>query len=76
MNDNSLWLWLAAGLLPYRIERQYRADGPRVIVRALFWSLTVRRRRGRYTWTLHVLVVERLRDAIWAAVMRLKGGGE
>jgi hypothetical protein len=75
MNGNELWIGLAVGLLPYRIERKCLARGGRVLeVQALFWSLAVQRRRsGRCDWKVRVPLIERLRDAAWAAVTRLRG---
>lgn len=76
MNGNEIWIWLAVGLVPYRVARKHLAGGVRSLeVRALFWSLTVRlRQSGRHDWTVRVPLVERLRDAVWSAVMRLRGG--
>jgi hypothetical protein len=32
---------------------------------------------GAFTaWTLRIPLIERVRDAVWAAVMRLKGGDQ
>jgi hypothetical protein len=75
MNANEVWIWLAVGLVPYRITWQCLAGDVRTLeVRALFWSLNVRlRRSGRHDWTLRAPLIERLRDAAWAAVMRLRG---
>lgn len=33
----------------------------------------VHRPAPRTAWTLHIPLIERLRDAVWAAVLRLKG---
>lgn len=76
MKGNEIWIWLAVGLVPYRIARKHLAGGVRLLeIRALFWSLTVRLRpSGRHDWTVRVPLVERMRDAVWAAVMRLRGG--
>jgi hypothetical protein len=79
MNENLTWAWLAAGLIPYHIEKQQPTRRERVVtIRALFWSLEVRTRRIRRTrrtdWTLRIPLIERVRDAIWAAVTRLKAG--
>jgi hypothetical protein len=76
MTANELWIGLAVGLVPYRIQRRWGPRGQRTLdVRALFWSLTVHRRRsGRLDWTLRVPIIERLRDAAWAAAQRLRGG--
>jgi hypothetical protein len=85
MNEKLTWAWLAAGLVPYHIEKRYPSRHDRVVtIRALFWTLEIRtrwlrpthrgRRSRRYTdWTLRIPLIERVRDAVWAAVMRLKG---
>jgi hypothetical protein len=76
MNAREMWVWLAVGVVPYRIERRCLAGGVRTVeVRALFWSVSVRRlRSGRCCWTVRLPLVERLREAVWAAVMRLRDG--
>ena len=86
MNEKLTWAWLAAGLVPYHIEKRYPSRRERVIkIRALFWTLDVRtswlrpishRGRGQHRsdWTLRIPLIERVRDAVWAAVLRLKGG--
>ena len=79
MNENLTWAWLAAGLLPYHIENRVPSRHERAVtIRALFWTLEVRTRRTRRTrrtdWTLRIPLIERVRDAVWAAVMRLKSG--
>ena len=75
MNEKLTWAWLAAGFIPYHIEKRYPSRHERVIaIRALFWTLEVRTyrlrplRRGgrgqrRTNWTLHILLIERVRDA-------------
>lgn len=76
MEEKLFWIGLAAGLLPYRIERRH--TGPRawtLELVALFWSLEIRRRPGgRGGWTLKLPLILRLRDAAWAAVLRIKDG--
>ena len=74
MNETQFWTGLLVGFVPYRVERQSLAGGKRMFqVRALFWSLTIHQRRsGRHDWTLCVPLIERLRDAAWAAVMCLR----
>jgi len=79
MNEYLTWAWLAAGLVPYRIEKKLPSRRERIVtIRALFWSLEVRTRRVHRTqrtgWTLRIPLIERGRDAVWAAVIRLKGG--
>jgi hypothetical protein len=74
MNGNELWIGLAAGLLPYHVERRWLARGGcKLQVRALFWSLVVHQyRNGRRTWLVHVPLIERLRAAAWAAIEQLR----
>jgi hypothetical protein len=73
MNENE-WIWLMAGLIPYRIERKVLPQGKRILtVQALFWTFAVHGCRGQRTWVLRVPLIERLRDAVWAAVLRLGG---
>jgi hypothetical protein len=77
MNESVMWFWLVPGFVPYHIEKKCLTRGRRLlVVRALFWSLTVQSTgwgRSR-TWKLRVPLIERLRDAIWAAVDRLRQG--
>jgi hypothetical protein len=74
MSINETWVWIVVGLLPYRVKWQSLANDVRTLeVRALFWSLALRlRRSGRHDWKLSVPLIERLRDAAWAAVTRLQ----
>ena len=77
MTENLTW-WLAAGLVPYYIEKKLPSRRESLVTfRALFWTLDVRTRRvgrvHRADWTLRIPLIERTRDAVWAAVMRLKG---
>ena len=86
MNEKLTWAWLAAGLVPYHIEKRYLSRRERIVtIRALFWTLEMRTRwlrptrRGRRSrrctdWTLRIPLIERVRDAVWAAVLRLQGG--
>lgn len=75
MSENELWIGLAVGLVPYRIARRFPTNGGWTLeIRALFWSLYVHRNRsGRHNWLVRIPLIERLRDAAWAAVMRLRG---
>jgi hypothetical protein len=76
MNGKEMWTLLAVGLVPYRVARKHLAGGVRLLeMRALFWSLELRlRQSGRHDWTVRVPLVERVRDAVWSAVMRLRSG--
>jgi hypothetical protein len=76
MDERMLWIWLAVGVVPHSVKRKHLRGGVRTVeVRALFWSLELRlRQSGRHDWTVRVPLVERMRDAVWSAVMRLRGG--
>ena len=67
---------LALGFVPYYISRKRLADGSRrVQIRALFWSFETRKPpKGPRSWTLHVTLIERLRDAVWAVADHVRGG--
>lgn len=84
--EPSTCTWLTVGLVPYHIQKRYPARRVRTItIRALFWTLDIRthwqpcrdrrrvRSQCRTAWTLHIPLIERLRDAVWAAVARLRG---
>jgi hypothetical protein len=70
---------LIAGLIPWHISRRTVGRRPNLATRwqvyALFWRLTVersqRRSRRRVSWRLTVPLIQRLSDAIWAALRRL-----
>ena len=73
MNGNEIWIWVAVGLIPYDIKRSRAANGVYTLeVRALFWSLRVRRHKSRREWAVCIPLIERLRDAVWAAILRLR----
>ena len=74
MNDNQLLIGLLLGCLPYRVEREHQTGGERALeMRALFWTLTIHRCwDGQRDWTLRVPLIDKARDAIWAAVLRLR----
>lgn len=80
MFDNTHWFWFVLGFVPYWTERKVIRSGWQLQVRALFWSLTItrrtyRRKRRRWTrtnWRLRLTVIEKVRQAVWAAVMSLR----
>lgn len=65
---------LAAGLVPYYIARRRLPDGTRHIeVRAIFWTYTSRQPpRGPRSWTLHIILIDRLRSVVWAVIDQLR----
>lgn len=73
MNGSQVWIGLLVGLVPYQVERRQAGQRVRLTVRALFWSLEGRRSSARrWRWTLRVALIERVRNAAWAAVERLR----
>jgi hypothetical protein len=70
---------LVAGLIPWHISRRTVGRRPNLAIRwqvyALFWRLTVERPQRRShqhaTWRLTIPMIQRLSDAIWAALRRL-----
>jgi hypothetical protein len=75
MTGNEFRSWLAVGLVPYRIEWQYLARDARMLeVQALFWSLAVHlQASGLHDCTLRVPLIEQMKNAVWAAMMHLRG---
>ena len=73
MNEFQIYL-AAAGFVPYQIKKDHETSGEWTLSTcALYWSLTIHRRwDGHHNWTLCVPLIARLRDAIWAAVTRLR----
>ena len=64
----------------YWVDRKRIRAGWQLTIRALFWTLTItrhsyKRRRRHWTrtnWRFRLPVVEKLRQAVWAAVMSLR----
>jgi hypothetical protein len=70
---NEPLIWFLAGLVPYYIKWVRLARGGRKLeVRALFWTLKIEHGPDGGGWTLRVPLIERLKGAIWAAVMHLR----
>ncbi|MGH9858376.1 MAG: hypothetical protein ACRD4B_11075 [Acidobacteriota bacterium] len=74
MTFDDLQIWLIWGLVPYRIHKKHLPGGLRLIeVRALFWTFYIKQRpSGRHDWTLRIPLIEKLRQAVWMAVMHWK----
>lgn len=67
-----LYIWFIIGLIPYRIKHQRLTRGERRLeVQALFWSLDGHRQRSTYAWSLRVPLIEKLRHAVWIAVVQI-----
>ena len=56
------WLWLVVGLIPYSIKRQHMRDEQMLTVKALFWRLTMRWRKGQCSWDVYIPFIEHLRQ--------------
>ena len=80
MFETTNWFWFLLGFIPYRIEREFIRNGWQLDIKALFWTFTVtrrihrrkRRRFQRTSWTLRIPFIEKLREAIWTAVISLR----
>lgn len=73
MIGNNFGIWVAAGLIPYWINKRETRNGWILQMRALFWSLEVHSqppRRNR--WTLRILLIERIHNAVWVVIMRMR----
>ena len=69
-SEQVILMGVVVGFIPYFIKRQQIRGGHVLEVRALFWS-------ARYTsrqWTIRIPLIERLRHAIWAAILHLREG--
>ena len=74
MIGNDIWIWLVVGFIPYYVNKQQMGNGWILQVRALFWSLEIDRQQVRRNrWTLRVPLIERLRNAVCASIMHLRG---
>jgi hypothetical protein len=74
MIGNDFKLWLIIGIIPYYINKQQMKNGWILQVRALFWSLEIHLSQYRRNqWTLHIPLINRLRNACWAIMIHLGG---
>ncbi len=55
------WLWLGVGLIPYSIKRQQAKNEQILMIKALFWRLTIRWKEGQVSWDLYIPFIEHLR---------------
>lgn len=54
--------WLVVGFIPYFIKRQQMKDEQMLVVKALFWRLTVRWKKGQCSWEVYIPFIEHLRQ--------------
>lgn len=79
--ETLLWVLLTLGCVPWQVScSEHHLRHRRHVyviwqVRAVFWSLTVKRRVGgqRQTWMLRVPLILRLSNAVWAALRKMLG---
>lgn len=64
-------MWFLIGLVPYYIEWEHLGDDRRLLeVRALFWTFRLESRSSALSGlTLRIPIIERLKEAIWRAVL-------
>lgn len=76
MNFDKFEIWLIWGLVPYHIRKQYLPKGVcQIEIHALFWTCAIKQRpNGRHDWAVRVALINKLRQAIWAAVIKFKDG--
>lgn len=80
MFENTHWFWFVLGFIPYWTERKVIRCGWRLQVRALFWTLTITRRRykrkrrrwTRTSWRFCIPFIDKLQQAVWSAVLSLR----
>jgi hypothetical protein len=56
------WFWLIVGLVPYSIKRYQTKDEQVLSVKALFWRLIVRWKKGQRLWELYIPFIDHLRQ--------------
>lgn len=79
--EYTMWWLIALGCVPWLVSRNEspRRGKRRALVtwqvRALFWSLTVKRPvgGGRPVWRLTIPLIHKLSKAVWAALRKLVG---
>lgn len=71
---NEYLVWFLGGLVPYYVKWTRLARGRwNLEVRALFWTLKIEKGASDGGgWMLRVPLIERLKGAVWAAVMHLR----
>jgi hypothetical protein len=56
------WLWLAVGLIPYSIKRQYTNDEQMLSMYAMLWRLIIHWQRGKCSWDLSIPLITLLKQ--------------
>jgi len=54
------WFLLIIGIVPYNIKRQLKKDEQVLMMKALFWQLTIRWRQGYCSWVLSIPFIEHM----------------
>lgn len=71
INAHAIWVYIVVGFIPYSMERRQTSGGHTLEIRALFWTLQHTRRQ----WTIHIPLIQRLRDGIWTVIRHLQKDG-
>ncbi|HYE67804.1 MAG TPA: hypothetical protein VEA58_04285 [Anaerovoracaceae bacterium] len=81
MNENINFVWLAIGIIPYHFEKKWVTPFCLTfIIKALFWKLELKYhimfRHGRQVrkqteWAFDILIIERLKEAIWTTIAKI-----
>jgi hypothetical protein len=64
MNENIIWIWFLAGLLPHHFKKHLMKGSLTLEAQALFWSFYYI--KGK--WVIRVPFIERLRNVIHKAI--------
>jgi hypothetical protein len=56
------WFVIVVGIVPYSIKRYQTKDEQVLSVKALFWRLIVRWKKGQRTWELYIPFIDHLRQ--------------
>ena len=64
INENIIWIWFVAGMLPYHCKKQHAKDKLTLEIQALFWTL----RYSAGKWAIQVPLIQRLGKVIHDAI--------
>ncbi len=54
------WLLILGGIVPYYIKQYQTKDEQVLVVKALFWRITIRWKKNQRTWELYIPFIEHL----------------
>lgn len=55
------WILIVGGIVPYSIKRYRTKDEQVLSVKALFWRLIIRWKKGQRSWEISIPFIEHLR---------------